>query len=279
MSKPFDATSKDLLETDPAGWVTFLGYPISPTEASVIDADVSTVTSDADKVIRVEVPSPWLLHVELQASRDESLPWRLLHYNAILQHRHRLPVTSTAILLRAVANFPNLSDEWPVRTPIGPEWRFRYNVIRLWERSPKSILDGPLGLLPLTPLTDIRETDLPTVVDGMKERIKDSDRSMVAKVWSATYVLMGLRYDESVIDRVLEGVMQMEESVTYQAIIRRGQAKEARRLLLQSGRRKFGAPTADIEAAINAISDVDRLESLNSRLFDVGTWEELLSDK
>ena len=65
MSKPYDATSKDLIEADPAGWVTFLGCPVSPADVRLVDADVSTVTADADKVIRVDSPFPWLLHVEI----------------------------------------------------------------------------------------------------------------------------------------------------------------------------------------------------------------------
>src|SRR5687768_4702170 len=113
MSKPFDATTKELLESDPAGWVTFLGHPTDARDANLIDADVSTVTSDADKVIRVATPSPWLLHIELQASRDDSLPWRLLQYNAILQQRHRVPVATTVVLLRAAANASNLTGAWP----------------------------------------------------------------------------------------------------------------------------------------------------------------------
>lgn len=58
MSKSYDATSKDLLEADPTGWATFLGCPVTAEQASVVDADVSTVTSDADKVIPVTVPTP-----------------------------------------------------------------------------------------------------------------------------------------------------------------------------------------------------------------------------
>lgn len=100
MSKPYDATSKDLIETDPAGWVTFLGCPVPPGAVSLVDADVSTVTADADKVIRVDHPTPWLLHLEIQANTDDTLPRRVLWYNALLQHRHGLPVASVVVLLR-----------------------------------------------------------------------------------------------------------------------------------------------------------------------------------
>jgi predicted transposase YdaD len=50
---------------------------------------------------------------------------------------------------------------------------------------------------------------------------------------------MGLRYERAVIQKLLQGVLTMKESVTYQAIIEEGEAKgeakgkteEARKLL------------------------------------------------
>src|SRR6266542_2972092 len=64
MPKPFDASTKHLLETRPGDWLEYLGLPRAPVE--VTDADLSTVTAAADKVLRVLGPSPWLVHVELQ---------------------------------------------------------------------------------------------------------------------------------------------------------------------------------------------------------------------
>ena len=53
----------------PADWLAYLGIkPSIPVE--VIDADLSTVTTQADRVLLVHDTEPWLLHLELQASRD-----------------------------------------------------------------------------------------------------------------------------------------------------------------------------------------------------------------
>ena len=76
-AKPYDATTKYLLETDPGGWLEYVGLG-RPAATSIIDADLATVTSAADKVIRAEGPNPWLGHLELQSSRDATLPDRLL---------------------------------------------------------------------------------------------------------------------------------------------------------------------------------------------------------
>ena len=80
MPKQFDATLKDLAESYPSDWLTQLELPATGPVA-LVDADVSTITAQADKVLRVGGPSPWLLHLELQASRDLELPRRLLRYN------------------------------------------------------------------------------------------------------------------------------------------------------------------------------------------------------
>ena len=89
MSKPFEATTKGHLKSAPADSVTLLGRPTSPDKVSVIDADSSSVTASADKVIRVADGDPWVLHLEFQVSAETGFPRRLLRYNALLQERHR----------------------------------------------------------------------------------------------------------------------------------------------------------------------------------------------
>ncbi len=64
----------------------------------------------------------------------------------------------------------------------------------------------------------------------------------------------------------------MEDSVTYQAITRKGE----RRMLIHMGTKRFGAPSAEVLASLNAITDNARLDELGVRLLEVGSWEELL---
>src|SRR5437870_6351451 len=104
MPQPFDATTKDLVEMHPEDWLEYLGLPRAAVE--LIDADVSTVTAAADKVLRVLEPKPWLAHLELQSSRDRELPDRKLQYNVLLDRRHQLPVQSIVVLLRPEADGP-----------------------------------------------------------------------------------------------------------------------------------------------------------------------------
>src|SRR5271157_3752366 len=92
MSKLFDALTHSLLEKYPADWLNH-GEPVR-----VMNSDLSSVTAEADKVIRVEGPQPWLIHIELQAAYDRTLPRRLLRYNALLNVKPDLPVHTVASL-------------------------------------------------------------------------------------------------------------------------------------------------------------------------------------
>ena len=51
MSKPFDATPRGLVEIRTTDWPAFVGVVARAVE--VVDADVSTVTAAADKVLFV----------------------------------------------------------------------------------------------------------------------------------------------------------------------------------------------------------------------------------
>jgi predicted transposase YdaD len=108
VAQPFDTTLKHLLESHPADCLRLVGISTN-APIDVIDADLATVVAEADKVLRVKERTPWLMHFELQASYDADLPQRMLRYNVLLKNRHRLPVRSAVILLRAKADGPEMS--------------------------------------------------------------------------------------------------------------------------------------------------------------------------
>jgi len=124
------------------------------------------------------------------------------------------------------------------------------------------------------------------LVQRMAARINAEPRPRAAKLWTATYLLMGLRYSEELAMHLLEGVESMQESTTYQAILREGRDEGLiegrltgeRQLLIRQGTKRFGKPDAAILAAIEAIHEVERLEILGERILDpdVHDWGGLL---
>ena len=142
----------------------------------------------------------------------------------------------------------------------------------------EEVLAGGLGTLPLAPLCgEVTEATLPTVIRRMEERLQEADPADAAKLWTATYVLLGLRFPRPLALKLLQGVQSMKESVTYQAIIEEGEIKRSKKMLLLQGNRRFGPADASTQAAIEAIDDLDRLEELGLRLLEVGNWKELLA--
>lgn len=285
MPGPLDDTLKHLTELSPQDWVVQGGWPMAP--ATAIDADIATITGASDKVIRVGGSPDWLLAVDFHSGHDagQLLP-RMLLYNAALGKRHALRVRSLAVVLHPGADSPQLSGVYERGFPGEPaDIMLRYRVVRVWQVPAERWLAGGLGVLPLAPLGAVEEAELPRVIAQMKARLDcEAPHSQAAELWSATYILMGVRYEQGLIEALLQGVMTMEESVTYQAILRKGeaqgevkgQAKEARKFLLLQGSSRFGEPTPEVAAAVNALADVEKLEQLGVKLLHVSSWQELL---
>lgn len=275
MSKPFDATLKDLLEVSPSDWLALLGYPHG--EVRIIDADVSTVSGGADKVLAIRGDPDWILHLEAQAGPDSTLPRRCLGYNAILENRHECLVRTVIVLLRPEADLANLTGVYQ-RQFAGdePYLTFRYHVVRVWRLPVERVLASGLGTLPLAPISKVSPTQLPAVIERMQGRLRDQSANMRRRFWSSTYILMGLRFEKALIERLLQGVVDMEESVTYQAILEKGELRYARRNLMRQGRERFGSLPAAAKATIEAIDEVDKLDKLSLRLLHVDSWQDLL---
>jgi predicted transposase YdaD len=278
----FDISAKELIWDDPAAWLDRLGVgPIGPVD--VIDSDITALTAAADKVILVGGKEPYLVNLELQSSHQTDLVETTWFRQAALFHRHRLAVLTVLVLLRREANSPSLTGCFDIHMPDG--WlanRYNYRVVRLWREDPEAYLSSGVNLVPLAPLADVVEGALPGLVERMAARINAEPRPRSVKLWMATYLLMGLCYSEELVSRLLEGVHDMQESTTYQAILREGREEGRiageRQVLIRLGTKRFGKPDAAILADIQAIRDVERLESLAERMLDpnLPDWNSLL---
>src|SRR5712692_926716 len=108
MPGPRDDTLKHRTELSPQDWVVRGGWSAAP--ATLIDADIATISGATDKVIRVAGSSDWLLAIDFQAGHDTAakLP-DLLLYNSALFRRHGLRVRSLLVLLHLGADSPRLT--------------------------------------------------------------------------------------------------------------------------------------------------------------------------
>jgi predicted transposase YdaD len=197
MAKPYDSTTKELLEGYPETWLAYIGLtPRGPVR--VVDADLSTFTAEADKVYRVEEPGPHLVHLEIQASADRTIARRMWRYNALLDLRHDLRVRSALILLRPEADHRELIGVLDVRLPDGDRvGDFLYRVVRAWEQPLEPILAGGLGTLPVAPLADVPNDEIPAVIERIDQRLlNETSPQTAATIMEATLLLAGLRLQE-----------------------------------------------------------------------------------
>lgn len=168
---------------------------------------------------------------------------------------------------------------------------FVYKIVRVWEIPVGTLLSGGIGTLPLAPIAAVTEQELPGVIDAMKRRTDTELPAQEAReLWTATRILMGLRWLPDLVGQLLHGVQGMKESATYQEIVRegmqegreqgivQGRTAEARSLLLRQGSKRFGPPDAAVRERLEAIVHLPHLEALFDRVLD-GTctsWGELL---
>ena len=283
--KPFDTATKRLLEADPLAWLRYVGLP--GTRVQLENANLTTLTADADRILRVEGEEiqPYLAHIEFQSSDEPGGDERVFVYAAIAFYKLNLPVQSVVILLRPEAEGPGFSGRTGFVAPSGGMLQFTYRLVKVWETPVEELLAGGLALLPLAPIADVTKAQLPSIVRRMEYRIdREAEAGERGLLWTATALLMGLRYKIPLINRLLKGVSAMKESVVYQAILQEGEAKgeakgkaeEARAILLRIGSKRFGAPDAEVQAAIAAIEPLDELERLVDRLLEAESWFELL---
>jgi predicted transposase YdaD len=283
-------TTKRLIADDPQGWLSWTGLP-ADGPVHPLESDVSTVLADVDKVFHIEADPPWMAHLEVQASNDSRLPSRMLQYYALLHHRYDRTVESTIVLLRPEAHGPELTgrlDRYGKRGDL--KVSFTYDIVRIWERPVDELLNGGIGILPLAPLADVERARLPEIVRRIDERFAEElPPSDVGDLWSATMVLMGLRYDRDEVRQLLRGARGMRESSTYQMILEEGRVegrvegevqgriREARRIVIEQGTSKFGTPDASTAATLERLDDLDALHRLALGILRASTWQELLA--
>lgn len=68
----------------------------------------------------------------------------------------------------------------------------------------------------------------------------------------------------------------MQESSTYLAILDEGREKQVKVDILRLGSRRFGPAEHAHESALQAITDLDRLNRLHDRIPDASNWQDLL---
>ncbi|MEP7337774.1 MAG: DUF4351 domain-containing protein [Acidobacteriota bacterium] len=220
------------------------------------------------------------LHAEFQTTMksDVPVPLRMLdYYVGLKRQKPKRPVRQVLIVLKET------SSEIPDHYEDGRTVHY-YDVIEVWKQDPQTLLRYE-GLLPLATLCHAESgQQLLTEVAARISRISSPQQRREAIAWS--YVLAGLRYDESLINRFLKEASMLEESVTYQSIFQKGEQRGEQRgeqqgllrgelkmasLLLEE---RFGGLSRTIRRQMEQLP-LEQIEELGKALLAFSSKDEL----
>jgi predicted transposase/invertase (TIGR01784 family) len=277
----FDNICKFLAETystDIASWL--LGEPIPLTQVQPQELAVEPIR--ADSLILLEAKD-LLLHLEFQTRPDPQIPFRELDY--WVRGKRRFPDKK---ILQFVIYLKETSSDLVFQQEFKDDNTYhRFEVIRLWEQPVTKFLEYE-GMLPFAILVgeSNKEALLQDIALKIDQIAEEDTRETIS---AATYVLAGLVLDENIIKQILRRDI-MEESVTYQAILREGELKGLKKgreegeiqgrkqglltIILKQLTRKFGNLPPKLHTRIARLQ-IPRLESLAEAILDFESVADL----
>ena len=298
MPGPYDNATKRLLREKPQHFVSWL-VPEGLFKRN-LSVGLKSRNIYADGLFAITVnEQPALLHTEFQTSKDGLMGERLLEYSVLASSENNwLPVYTYVIYLRRDGDVPK--SPLIRRLPSGEEvHRFYYQVIEVAKISAKQLLQrGLLGLLPLLPLTD-GGTQPEVMQEAVSTLVEAREIELLALAYTFGGLISGNRAYDEWFERsfaMLEDIM--EESWTYQEIVKKGMQKglekgreEGREEGLKKGREqriqeqhqtllsfvqvRFPELVSLAKQQTTAINDPEALHNLIVKLFGMQTADEV----
>lgn len=273
----FDRTLKRIADEEPTGLLEWLAEVLSiPGPVTLIDARLSKELVDAvwevDVVWRVEAAGKtFLLHLEFQLKKEDQtrpeMGERVAGYIMRLYEREHLPVTSVVIYLQRVGQLP--SPPFLIPSGLGNKatMRCEYEVIKMWELPPETVLTRPYPAL--WPLAGMMQGMTPDAVVGVAQKIAETSlaREQQSEFIGQLVVLAGVQLAEEKIRQALRRHPMIDElwnaSSVAQALREEGRKvgkvegrAEGLRLAARLGlEHRFGALNADLLQALDTADE------------------------
>jgi hypothetical protein len=201
--------------------------------------------------------------------------------------KYNLPVESAVTILWTGTDGPVVTGEYAV--PGGET--IHYTVARMWEKDPDTMFDIPMAAI-LSPLAGFGPERLPEVLRRMDEAIESHARNEQERenYWVIAYTNVGLRFPAERVHELLAHRMEYIWSLNPMRRTRsnghsralaetlpEGDLRATWQWVLALGRERLGEPPAEVPGALAAITNLDRLEQLASRVLKAATWLEALA--
>ena len=184
-----------------------------------LDADFSTVTTAADKRLKVSDPAgPYCIHFDFQSAYDPFLDLWTLSCTVFAELKLLLPVVSIVVALSSRVLSGRVTGGVSRSNPL-TQIDYSYTLIKVWETLAERFMNAGIALMPFAPLGKIDVSELPDLIYRMRVVINaENDAVKASKFWTAISILMGLKFEPEFIETFLKEVANMRESTTCQAI-------------------------------------------------------------
>jgi len=244
-------------------------------KVKVVKTEMSREPIRADSVI-FSHDDDETLHAEFQTTMKSEVPvpLRLLDYYVGFKRQN-----PSRRVRQALVVLKQTGEEIPDRYEDERTLHI-YDVIRMWEQNPVMFLKRE-GLLPLATLCRAESGEkLLSEVAAQINQIRSRERRRDELNWSR--VLAGLRYDKSLINKILKESDMLEESVIYQDILQKGKRsgwqegaeEEARKVAMRLLELRLGKLSRTAQRQIERLV-VEQLEALCEALLDFQTKDDL----
>lgn len=278
-TKPSDNLCKALAEKYPNDFLRWI-FGRTADAPAILKTELQREPIRADAALLLAADDE-IFHIEFQTSAHSRLPLplRMLDYYVGLRRQFL-----TARIRQALVVLKDTGE--PVAAGYQtPDVVCRYALIRMWEQDADDLLPHA-GLLPLAPLCRADDGG-PQLLRIIAEHIAALPDPLERRdQLDATQVFAGLRYRSNLVHEILRRTDMLEESVIYQEILQRGEARGLQqgldrgrregeaKIVLRLLARRFGPLTPQMQARVAQLSFA-LLEKLTDDLLDLQSKHQL----
>ena len=268
----YDNLCKRLAEQYPQAFLHWL-LGTTPTQIQLLKTELSNEPIRADFLSFFQLDGS-IVHLEFQTQPEADFPLRMLDYWVRLYRQYRCPIEQIVLFLKPTDSPQVYVDQLQL-----PRTQHCYRVVRVWEQNPEPLLAEP-GLLPLAVLA--QSNNSPQLINQVSEALSAIESPQQRReIATGCYILGGLKFQQQqLINFIREEIM--EESVTYQAILRKGieqgleQGSQREGLLLVQRllTRRWGSLPREVEQRLENLS-TSQLEDLVEALLEFNDFDDL----
>ena len=228
--QPYDGSIKAIMQEDAETIVPLL-LP-GATLIEVLDIEILRAPMRVDRVYRIRYQGILhILHLEFQASADDTIASRLLIYNATLwrEHKHKLPVISIIVYL-----FKRSVPVAPLKMMSGDReiLSFHFQILTLWTEDAREYLEKRIiSMYPLLPTMDHADAHLLLkAIDGMIEYYQENETELAERLlWFRIFLertdTVSLKDKREVEERLNTFEQLLEESSFARQLRERSEAR------------------------------------------------------